>query len=215
MYRTMNKIRNSYDYPYNLVSQILNEDGEPQKDLPDDIEVSVQYVLWKLRTQSERMYGCVTMFYQGKKTLKELGYEYGVTIERIRQIIQRALRILRSPGMYRYIKYGIAGVMKMSAEAELAKGYEIGYAQCLKDSALTAEQKAGKRNRSIEDMDLSVRAFNCLWRANLRTSDDIAKLDFYGLMKIRNLGRTTHREIIKVLDQLGYETKHMMEPEEM
>ena len=63
------------------------------------------------------MYGCVTMFYQGKKTLKELGYEYGVTIERIRQIIQRALRILRSPGMYRYIKYGIAGVMKMRAEA--------------------------------------------------------------------------------------------------
>ena len=58
---------------------------------------------------------------------------------------------------------------------------------------------------TIEDMDLSVRAFNCLKRAELYTIKDVISYSHeYGFIKIRNLGRKSANEIIDKLECLGF-----------
>lgn len=42
---------------------------------------------------------------------------------------------------------------------------------------------------SIEDLELSVRSFNCLKRANIATVEDLANKTEADMMKVRNLGK--------------------------
>ena len=51
----------------------------------------------------------------------------------------------------------------------------------------------------IEEMELSYRAFNCLKRAGINTLDDVISLGSDGLLKIRNLGKKSYDEIVRVL----------------
>ena len=56
----------------------------------------------------------------------------------------------------------------------------------------------------IEDLDLSVRCYNCLRRANIRTIADLLKLEYpMGYLKIRNLGKKSIREIRNKLYERG------------
>lgn len=56
---------------------------------------------------------------------------------------------------------------------------------------------------TIEDLDLSVRSFNCLKRANINTVADLAEKTEEDMMKVRNLGRKSLEEVKKKLEELG------------
>ena len=56
---------------------------------------------------------------------------------------------------------------------------------------------------TIEDLDLSVRSFNCLKRANINTVADLAEKTEDDMMKVRNLGRKSLEEVKKKLEELG------------
>lgn len=60
---------------------------------------------------------------------------------------------------------------------------------------------------SIEDMDLSVRSYNCLKRANIHTVEDLANLTYEDLIKVRNLGKKSLDEIVEKLIKLGLSLK--------
>ena len=55
---------------------------------------------------------------------------------------------------------------------------------------------------TIEDLDLSVRSFNCLKRANINTVADLAEKTEDDMMKVRNLGRKSLEEVKKKLEEL-------------
>ena len=55
----------------------------------------------------------------------------------------------------------------------------------------------------IEDMDLSVRSYNCLKRANIHTVEDLTKKTEDDMLKVRNLGRKSLDEVINKLDSYG------------
>lgn len=55
----------------------------------------------------------------------------------------------------------------------------------------------------IEDLELSVRAYNCLKRARINTVGDLTKRTMSDMMKVRNLGRYSLEEVLKKLKQLG------------
>lgn len=61
-------------------------------------------------------------------------------------------------------------------------------------------------NSPIHELDLSVRSYNCLLRANIKTVRDIIAYTHFegGLMKIRNLGKRCSDEIVEVLENLGF-----------
>ena len=59
------------------------------------------------------------------------------------------------------------------------------------------------QNMPIEDLDLSVRAYNCLKRAGIHTVQDIQKLDPEEMAQIRNLGARSRAEIAAKLQARG------------
>ncbi len=59
------------------------------------------------------------------------------------------------------------------------------------------------REMSIEDMDLSVRSYNCLKRANIHTVDDLTKKTEDDMLKVRNLGKKSLDEVIYKLSSYG------------
>ena len=56
---------------------------------------------------------------------------------------------------------------------------------------------------TIEELDLSVRSFNCLKRANINTVDDLISKTEDEMMKVRNLGRKSLEEVINKLAMMG------------
>ena len=56
---------------------------------------------------------------------------------------------------------------------------------------------------TIEDLDLSVRSFNCLKRANINTVADLAEKTEDDMMKVRNLGRKSLEEVEHKLTMMG------------
>ncbi|MEG0779217.1 MAG: DNA-directed RNA polymerase subunit alpha [Oscillospiraceae bacterium] len=56
---------------------------------------------------------------------------------------------------------------------------------------------------TIEELDLSVRSFNCLKRANINTVEDLISKTEDEMMKVRNLGRKSLEEVINKLTMMG------------
>lgn len=60
---------------------------------------------------------------------------------------------------------------------------------------------------TIEEMDLSVRSYNCLKRANIHTVEDLTKMTEDDMLKVRNLGKKSLDEVIAKLISLGLKLK--------
>ncbi|MBE7085810.1 MAG: DNA-directed RNA polymerase subunit alpha [Clostridiales bacterium] len=60
---------------------------------------------------------------------------------------------------------------------------------------------------AIEEMDLSVRSYNCLKRANIHTVEDLTKKTEDDMLKVRNLGRKSLEEVIQKLASYGLALK--------
>jgi DNA-directed RNA polymerase subunit alpha len=56
---------------------------------------------------------------------------------------------------------------------------------------------------TIEELDLSVRSFNCLKRAGINTVEDLISKTEEDMMKVRNLGRKSLEEVVNKLASLG------------
>jgi DNA-directed RNA polymerase subunit alpha len=63
----------------------------------------------------------------------------------------------------------------------------------------------------IEDMDFSVRTYNCLKRAQINTVGDLVARSMDEMIKVRNLGRKSLEEIIEKLEDMGL---HLREAED-
>jgi len=81
----------------------------------------------------------------------------------------------------------------------------------LSDEAINTEimvekddnSKAKVLEMTIEDLDISVRSFNCLKRANINTVEDLISKSESDMMKVRNLGRKSLDEVVAKLSSLG------------
>jgi DNA-directed RNA polymerase subunit alpha len=56
---------------------------------------------------------------------------------------------------------------------------------------------------TIEELDLSVRSYNCLKRAGINTVEDLTNRTEEDMMKVRNLGRKSLEEVLQKLNALG------------
>ncbi len=65
------------------------------------------------------------------------------------------------------------------------------------------EQNSQILEMQIEDLDLSVRSYNCLKRAGINTVDELTRKSEEDMMKVRNLGKKSLKEVKLKLDELG------------
>jgi DNA-directed RNA polymerase subunit alpha len=57
---------------------------------------------------------------------------------------------------------------------------------------------------AIEDLDLSVRSYNCLKRAGINTVGELVRKTEEEMMKVRNLGKKSFEEVERKLKELGF-----------
>jgi len=65
-----------------------------------------------------------------------------------------------------------------------------------------------KLDKKIEDLDLSVRSYNCLKRANINTVGELTQKTEEEMMKVRNLGRKSLKEVVQKLREIGLDLKN-------
>ena len=76
-----------------------------------------------------------------------------------------------------------------------------------KSTEIMVEKDEGGKEKvlemTIEELDLSVRSFNCLKRAGINTVEDLINTSEEDMMKVRNLGRKSLEEVIGKLEAMG------------
>ncbi|MDR2047797.1 MAG: DNA-directed RNA polymerase subunit alpha [Clostridiales bacterium] len=79
----------------------------------------------------------------------------------------------------------------------------------MKDNDILVSRDSDRKHKllemSIEDLDLSVRSYNCLKRAGIHTVEDLTQKSEDDMLKVRNLGRKSLEEVIKKLEDMGLE----------
>ena len=71
----------------------------------------------------------------------------------------------------------------------------------------TEDPKTKALETSIEDLDFSVRAYNCLKRAGIHTLQDLVNKSENDMMKIRNLGKKSLKEVLDKIKDLGLDLR--------
>ncbi|MBP2028045.1 DNA-directed RNA polymerase subunit alpha [Acetoanaerobium pronyense] len=76
---------------------------------------------------------------------------------------------------------------------------------------LMVEKEEDKKEKAlemtIEELDLSVRSYNCLKRAGINTVEELTEKTEDDMMKVRNLGKKSLEEVIQKLEELGFGLK--------
>ena len=91
----------------------------------------------------------------------------------------------------------------MSSHLELF----IDLSEAAKNTQVMVEKEESKKEKvlemPIEELELSVRSYNCLKRAGISTVEDLANKSQEDMMKVRNLGKKSLDEVTNKLIALG------------
>ena len=212
-------------YPYNLLDEIFQDQIVWVDD--DDHRAGLDKALCSL---SEREHEVLLYRFRDRMKLDDIGKVYGVMRERIRQIEAKAIRKLRHPTRQAMIVHGAEGAsiyyglkdyeaQLNSREKELKdreerllsilERFKVMYDEIHpeeKDSSDKAEnaQEDSIMSKDIEDLEFTVRSFNCLRRSGIRTVSELCKYVEEGnLAHTRNLGRKSMDEILQKLQAIG------------
>lgn len=83
----------------------------------------------------------------------------------------------------------------------------IDLSEATRNTQVMVEKEESKKERvlemSIEELELSVRSYNCLKRANISTVEDLINKSETDMMKVRNLGKKSFDEVTAKLHSLG------------
>lgn len=214
-------------WPYNLLDEIFQEQWSDV--LTQDQLDGLNKALTML---TEREQQVIDAYYRRGLNLEEAGRKQNVTRERIRQISAKAVRKLRHPARKNLILYGLEMSKEMSevgrlraeltaetyaliqwqaeldARAELLDYRErkqLGTPEFADEVGSSEQDQAshGLQNIWIDELQLSVRSYNCLRRACIDTVADILELSQEDMIHVRNLGRKSMEEIIRKMHEMG------------
>lgn len=199
------------EYPFNLAKAIFGEGEWDKLYIPN-----LQDVLEKL---TDREQGILKFRFREGMTLEQCAKSYGVTRERIRQIESKAIRKLQHP-QHKCILTSVSLAESRKQHKELDEKWRALYAE---NQALSKEyQKVITTLESLvtkiktpeavveslndvplDDLEFSIRTYNCLRRAGKNTLKDITEMTEDELTKVRNLGAKSIREVKDTLRQKG------------
>jgi DNA-directed RNA polymerase subunit alpha len=83
----------------------------------------------------------------------------------------------------------------------------IGLTESVNDVEIMVEKEEEQKDKllemTIEELDLSVRSYNCLKRAGINSVEELIQRNEEDMMKVRNLGKKSLEEVINKLEELG------------
>ena len=108
----------------------------------------------------------------------------------------------------------IAPDKAISSSAQILKDYLelfVGLTETVSTEVTLIDKPDDKKDKllemTIEELDLSVRSYNCLKRAGIHTAQELANRTEEEMMKVRNLGRKSLEEVVLKLQELGLSLK--------
>lgn len=187
-------------YPWNLAQAVIG-------DKEDAIyRVYVPALMDAISDLTDREQKVLDLRFIHGLTYEQCGYRFDVTRERIRQIEAKALRKLRHP---RFAKHYLLDTLNKAFEidAERARlerenNQLVARLNALGDK-IAREKKTQERKVDIDEMELSVRSYNCLKRAGIYYVSDLDGMTYEKLKKVRNLGRKSIIEVINKAAEYG------------
>lgn len=204
-------------WPHNILNAMLI-DIEKFPDTYDEIAENFEERFNEAQALPDRELRIVIESFKEYRTLAEIGEEFGLTTNRIQQLRAKAIRRLMSPAVRRKfteikdkmevlnaeetkrIREEIEGKITLEVAMEVvAKAYDFENVETLgkwlKRSEVILPESDLQLDDRIEILDLSCRALNCLKRASVETIGDLLNLSVEDLMKVRNMGRKSMKEI--------------------
>lgn len=203
------------DYPYNLLERVFEKDSRKPEEWPEDAEGSVAYVLYQL-PERERVY--MEQFYKENRTMDEIGEAFGVTHERVRQIIVRAERRLRTPRLARFLTLGVQGVISSAFDAQCGERYrellgrvEQSVMETVKqtETTITPMAKAEILKQPLTALNLSIRPHNRLVAKGCETVGDVMSMSYGDFNGIEHMGAVSRKQVIDALERLGLDCLHL------
>lgn len=187
--------------------------------IPDDVAERLEEVISELPGDLPKV---MFMLYRDGLTLKEAGKELQKSGERVRQLKERALRMLRNQRRSAFMLMGEAGeevyISRIRAE-ELREKAENDYTcRMMRKEIERLDRLIYAKNKILKDeqeripieewstlgINLSVRAFNALKKANVQTFGQLLAMTHDDLLNIRNLGRKTAEDVMEELGKAGF-----------
>lgn len=205
-------------WPYNLVTALFGTDDELNGvELTGD---QIKGILYAIGTLTDREQDIILKYYKDGLIMEQIAKEKEVTRERIRQIIAKALRKLRNPIRAKYIKRGYAiasGEVAERAraayqaeidsvkEAMLAEAQAEVQRKIAEQTGIASAEDGQKWTVTLAEMELSVRPYNCLYKALGRDAMAADVLEVKDPEKIQNMGRKSCAEVAYKLKELGFD----------
>lgn len=159
--------------------------------------------------------------YRNKKTFQSIAEKLGVSRVTVSSIEARAIRKLRHPIVLNEIKYisienyrkALSKVMELEELTHKLnnKCGELEY--IIKTSGIEISNIKDREVQSnfmavqIEELGLSVRSYNCLKRHGINSLSELLNMTMDEVYEIRNLGNKSYKEVIDVVNNLGYQFK--------
>ncbi len=100
-----------------------------------------------------------------------------------------------------------AGIL-MSALDQIVPLADLKLEECFTVQLPQAEENAKPATQMIEDLDLSVRSYNCLKRAGIQTVEELTQKTEDEMMHVKNLGKKSLKEVKDKMTQLGLSFKY-------
>lgn len=211
-------------WPYNLLDEVF---GEVWTDLLTPMQQ--EGLDYALGTLTDRERDMILLYYESGLPFNKIGEQCNLTTERVRQIIHKAIRKLRYPTRSKPIKLGydraahepeiedwtarLNALQRQLEQREADLKAKEAFIEERSQRVARQAQELGVEtildpvvryaNTSIEELQLSVRAFNVLHKARINTVADVIK-NAARLSDLRNMGRGTLQEVVqKVFDFTG------------
>lgn len=204
---------NRTDFPFNLLAYISENKSSfnyPENVTQDTID-GIHFVCLSL---SDKQQAILYLRFECQQTLEKIGTRFSLSATQIGNIINTSISTWFKTDDIKYIEYGMKGYVnhliinkaKCLAESLILEEYNRGY----KDGYNEAKgiQTESKNTNDIitvpiENLNLSLHAYNCIKRAKIDTVADLISKTEEDMMKVRNLGRKYFEEVRETLHQMG------------
>ncbi len=224
--RTVLQTKVEAPWPYNLLDELMKPNRWEEPVTSDQLDGLKQSL--ELLTDCERE--AVLLYYRDGLNLVKIGEEFGLTRERIRQIISKGINKLLQPGILRCIRLGVQGAeleseaiqhyndLKKNISKLEARQRELTILVNNLEMIVERKKKEETENKGvarktdgiledirIEELELSARSFNCMKRSGVSTLGNLIQLAESGkMLKVRNFGNQSCREVLqKILSLTG------------
>ena len=178
-------------YPQNLITAAFQGTDLPMPEITEDIVAGLKTALSSLSSREQEI---LRRSYEERLTQKSTAEFLNISASRVGFLEHQALRKLRSAQRVPYIVYGEQGVREREESIRREKLERF-----------DAEKYKTILSIRFEELDLTVRSFNCLRRAGYEKVGDIVGLTEEEILGIKNLGRKNLGEIAQKLISVGVE----------